>query len=201
MKLIKLKIAILATVGLAVSLSAGRAEPLATRNCTWCHGGTPAQGYTPAPRLAGQKYQYILKQISDFRWHRRNNPYSKLYMWAAGGHLTPQRAHHLAAYFSSLSPMPANDGDRELVARGRRMFAEGIPDANIPSCVACHGPRGQGFGEIPRIGGLAYTYLRRRLEQWAEGYDASALHPMPEVAGKMSPRMIAALASYLSFVK
>ena len=72
---------------------------------------------------------------------------------------------------------------------------------NIAACVACHGPNAEGTGEIPRLGGLAYTYLKRTLEQWGEGYHATALAPMPRIAGKLSRDQIEALASWLSFVK
>ena len=85
--------------------------------------------------------------------------------------------------------MAANDGVRELEATGKSIYQLGMPDSNIVACVACHGPNAEGVGEIPRLGGLAYTYLKRRLEQWGEGYHANA------------KVQIEALASYLSFVK
>ena len=55
--------------------------------------------------------------------------------------------------------------------------------------------------EIPRLGGLSYFYLKRRLAQWGEGYHAAAAPPMPRIASKLSPDAIEALASYLSFVQ
>ena len=45
-----------------------------------------------------------------------------------------------------------------------------IPEANIVSCYACHGPNAEGVRDIPRLGGLAYFYLKGRLEQWGQGY-------------------------------
>jgi cytochrome c553 len=51
------------------------------------------------------------------------------------------------------------------------------------------------------LGGLSYYYLKRRLEQWGEGYHATALPPMPEIASKLSAGDVEALASYLSFVR
>ncbi len=200
MKYIRLKIAVAAVTCLAVSAAAAHAESPAVRNCTWCHGGS-AQGYTPAPRLAGQRPQYIEKQLMNFSAHTRDNPFSKLYMWGAAANLSPLAARNLAAYFSTIPPKAANDGDRELAAAGKAIYQEGIPDANIVACVACHGPNAQGVGEIPRLGGLAYTYLKRRLEQWGQGYHAAAGPPMPQIASKLSPKHIAALASYLSFMK
>ena len=94
---------------------------------------------------------------------------SKLYMWGAAANLAPQTVRDLAAYFSALLPEAADDGDKGLAPTGRTIYQEGMPDSNIVACVACHGPNAEGVGEIPRLGGLAYTYLKRRLEQWGEG--------------------------------
>lgn len=191
---------LLAIVSVAILPAATHAEGLATRNCTWCHGGT-AQGYTPAPRLAGQRALYIENQLADFRAHTRDNPFSKLYMWGAAANLSRQRVRDLAAYFSAIPPQAADDGDRELVAAGRTIYREGLPDSNIVACIACHGPEGQGVRQIPRVAGLAYSYLTRRLEQWAEGYHVAVGPPMPSITRKLSRNQIEALASYLSFVK
>jgi cytochrome c553 len=200
MKLNKLIIAVLLIVFFAAPALAGELGNVNVRNCTWCHGPS-AQGYLPAPRLAGQKYQYLVKQLRSFSEHGRNNPFSRMYMWPAAANVSPQAARYLASYLSKLSPKTADDGNRELVSMGRAIYQEGVPNSNIVACVACHGPRAQGFAEIPRLGGLSYSYLRKRLEQWHEGYDAAAMHPMPHVAGKLSPQQIAGLASYLSFIK
>ena len=48
--------------------------------------------------------------------------------------------------------------------------------------------------------GLAYTYLKRRLEQWGEGYHGALKLPMPHIASQLSQDQIEALASYLSYV-
>jgi len=200
MSYVRLKIAVMAIVFSAAASLAVHAEPLAIRNCNWCHGAS-GQGYTPAPRLAGQRPQYIATQLTDFSSHTRDNPFSKMYMWGAAANLSHQAVHDLAAYYSTLSPRTANDGDRALAAEGQSIYQEGMPDANIVACVVCHGPDAEGVRGIPRLGGLAYSYLRRRLEQWGEGFHAAAGPPMPSIASKLSPNQIEALASYLSFVK
>jgi len=179
---------------------AGDFGNLSPKNCTWCHG-TSSQGFATAPRLAGQRHQYLENQLLSFSRHTRDNPLSKQYMWAAVANLSPQSARGLAAYFSILSPKAANDGNPELAALGKTIYEIGIPDANVASCLVCHGPNAEGIRDIPRLGGLAYSYLKRRLEQWGEGYHASAAAPMPQVARTLSPNEIQALASYLSFVK
>jgi cytochrome c553 len=171
---------------------------LPVRNCTFCHGPS-AQGFATAPRLAGQRSEYIENQLSGFARHIRDNPYSQKYMWNAAANLSPQTAHDLAAYFSALPPHPANDGSKDLVASGKEIFELGIPTSNVVACIVCHAPNAEGVREIPRLGGLSYLYVKRRLEQWNEGFHGAA-RPMPKVARSLSATQIDALASYLSFV-
>jgi cytochrome c553 len=198
MKRIGVKAAILAiVVSAGAPVVAGEGVPI--KNCTWCHG-TGAQGFTTAPRLAGQRAQYIEAQLLGFYRHTRDNPYSRQYMWGAAASLDARTARDLAIYFSTLPPKAADDGDAELAASGRAIYEIGIPEADIVSCLVCHGPNAEGVREIPRLGGLSYAYLKKRLEQWNEGYHASAA-PMPQVASRLPPHVIEALASYLSFVR
>jgi cytochrome c553 len=201
MKRIGLKMAVLAIFASALSAASSQAgESAAVRNCTWCHGAA-AQGYTVAPRLAGQRPQYIMSQIRSFHEHTRDNPFSKQYMWSAVASLSPYAARDLANYFASIPPKPANDGNSVLAARGRSIYMDGIPEANIVSCYACHGPNAEGIRDIPRLGGLAYFYIKARLEQWGQGYHSTPGSPMPLVATHLGPEEVEALASYLSFVK
>jgi cytochrome c553 len=174
-------------------------ETMPIRNCTWCHG-TSGQGLATAPRLAGQRHQYIVNQLLDFGRHTRDNPLSKQYMWDAAANLKPGAARNFAMYFSMLPPKAANDGDREVAAVGKKIYELGIPESNIVSCLVCHGPKAEGVRQIPRLGGMAYSYLKERLEQWGEGYHAAA-EPMPHIARTLSANEIDALASYLSFIK
>jgi cytochrome c553 len=201
MKRIGLKTAVLAIFASALSAASSHAgESAAVRNCTWCHGAG-AQGYTVAPRLAGQRPQYIMSQIRSFHEHTRDNPFSKQYMWSAVASLSPYAARDLANYFASIPPKPANDGNSVFAARGRSIYMDGIPEANIVSCYACHGPNAEGIRDIPRLGGLAYFYIKARLEQWGQGYHSTPGSPMPLVATHLGPEEVEALASYLSFVK
>lgn len=198
MRRIRFKIALLAMmacIGPAVAWDGAKVG-----NCTWCHG-TSAQGYMVAPRLAGQRPAYLESQLRSFRDHTRDNPFSKQYMWGAVAALDPGDARDLAAYFAAIPPRPANDGDASLIAKGKTIYMEGIPEANIASCYACHGPNAEGVREIPRLGGLAYSYVKTRLDQWGQGYHSGTGTPMPIVARALGPNEVEALASYLSFVR
>jgi cytochrome c553 len=179
---------------------AGSSMAASIRNCTWCHG-TGAQGYTVAPRLAGQRALYIESQLRGYAAHIRDNPLSKQYMWGAAANLRTDTVRDLADYFASLPPKSAHDGRRVLAERGQTIYLQGNPETNIAACIACHGPGGQGVRDIPRLGGLSYFYLKRRLEEWGQGYHSTPGSPMPMVANSLGPNEIEALASYLSFVK
>jgi cytochrome c553 len=191
--------AVLATLAVVVVGPLSAEEALPIRNCTWCHGSS-AQGYTTAPRIAGQTPRYLEHALMSFKTHARDNPYARQYMWGAVANLDQELAHSFALYFSQLPAEPANDGNGDLASRGRAIYIEGLPDANIVSCIVCHGPEAQGFEAIPRLAGLGYGYLKRRLEQWNEGYHSSA-EPMPRIAKTLSASEIEALASYLSFMR
>jgi cytochrome c553 len=198
LKPVRLTSALLSLVASIAPALAG--DHAVVRNCTWCHG-TSAQGYTVAPRLAGQQPLYLESQIRSFREHIRDNPLSKQYMWSAVGSLDPGTVRDLANYFASIPPRPANDGDRALATMGRAIYMEGIPDANVAACYACHGPDAEGIRDIPRLGGLSRFYLKARLQQWGQGYHSTPGSPMPIVARSLAPDEIEALTSYLSFIR
>ena len=198
MKRIGWTVAILAIVASAQPARAADWDSAAVRNCTWCHG-TSGQGYTVAPRLAGQRPQYVESQIRSFLDHLRNNPFSKQYMWSAVAALGSQGAHDRALYFAAIPPKPASDGDRNLAAKGRTICMEGIPDANIASCYACHCPDAEGVRDIPRLGGLAYFYLKAGFEQWGQGYHSSPDLRCLSWRARRAP--MRSRRSYLSFVR
>lgn len=199
MKRSRSQLAILTIIAAFVASPLWAQETLPVHNCTWCHGSS-AQGYTTAPRLAGQTPQYIENSLLSFKNHVRDNPYSKQYMWGAAANVSKEMAHGFALYFSNLPPVPANDGNGAFVNEGKAIYTEGIPETNVASCIVCHGPNAEGFEGIPRLGGMGYAYLKRRLEQWNEGYHSAAA-PMPQVTKNLSTSEIEALASYLSFLR
>ena len=192
-----------AALALTVTASSATAEDwagFAANNCAWCHGDL-GQGYATAPRLAGQKPQYLATQLLNYNVHKRDNPLSSRYMWPAAATLNAETARGLASYYSSVQPKAAKDGKIELFDKGKSIYTFGIPEANIGSCAACHGPNAEGVRQIPRLGGLGYIYLRARLDEWGERFHVTAEAPMPQIARRLPPEVIEALASYLSFVE
>src|ERR1700692_4085301 len=117
--------------------------------CKDCHGPS-AQGYRgffPIPRLAGQQPEYLENQLRAFVEHRRTNNI----MFNVAHALSPGMITALAANFRDLNPRPIGGAPMQLVATGKKIFEDGIPDANVAACAACHGPDATGVGEIPRL--------------------------------------------------
>jgi len=67
--------------------------------CTMCHMGSFA-GQNEVPRVAGQHFDYIVKQLSDFKAHTRTNDAGT--MTSVAGTLNAQDIENLAHYLVGL---------------------------------------------------------------------------------------------------
>ena len=67
--------------------------------CTMCHLGGFA-GQNEIPRVAGQHYAYIVKQLSDFKTRQRTNDAGN--MTSVANTLSPQDIDNLAHYLTGL---------------------------------------------------------------------------------------------------
>lgn len=173
--------------------------------CTDCHGssGRGYVGYFIMPRLAGQSSEYLVRQLQAFVERRRGNT---LPMPMARVHgLSPATRREVAAHFSHLDPSPFGRAPRQLVATGKRIYDDGIPEANIPACAACHGPDAKGDGAgIPRLAGQLYGYTLKTLENWDRERSQSTGDPsniMKTITHNMTRSQNAAVAAYLSYKK
>ena len=172
--------------------------------CEDCHGAS-AQGYLgyfPIPRLAGQQTEYLENQLRAFIEHRRTNNV----MFNVAHALSPATIAGLAAHFRDLNPKPIGGAPKQLVAMGRKIFEDGVPDANIAACAACHGPDGTGIREIPRLAGQLYPYVIKELSNWGKERGQNPAKPdtsaiMSPVAHSLSKSQIEAVAAYVSYLR
>jgi cytochrome c553 len=170
--------------------------------CTACHGasGGGYQGYYTMPRLAGQTTEYLKTQLRAFIDGNRGKT---LVMRMSRVHgVSPEMQMALAAYFKDLNPSPFGDGSRSQAVAGKRIYDEGVPEANVPACAACHGPNGQGAGPNPRLAGQLYFYTVKSLANWtSERGQLPSARPMQATVQNLSRSQIAAVAAYLSHLK
>ena len=171
--------------------------------CKTCHGlsGQGFRGSTPMPRLAGQQVEYFENQLRAFIEHRRENKF----MFGVAHALSPSMIAGLANHFGGLNPKPLGGGPKELAAAGKKIFEEGVPEAGIPQCSACHAPDAKGNGQFPRLAGQLHDYISRKLVNWSKergqdpkNPDTSAL--MEPIAHSLTKPQIEAVAAYLSYL-
>jgi cytochrome c553 len=194
---------LLAAALLLFSAGTSRADDVQAKlsYCKDCHG-VAAQGYRgyfPIPRLAGQQTEYLENQLRAFVEHRRTNNI----MFNVAHSLSRGMISALAANFKGLNPRPIGGAPRGLVATGKTIFEDGVPDANIAACAACHGPDATGKGEIPRLAGQLYEYVTSKLRNWdkergqnSAKLDSSAI--MSPVAHSLNKSQIEAVAAFVS---
>lgn len=134
--------------------------------CAVCHGSSG--GGTPdghVPRIAGQHFSVLVKQLIDYRSDRRWDP---LMEYMADHHLlkTAQDIADVAAYASEIETLPeagVSVGSGEFLAQGAEIYGR--------SCASCHGKTGDGNArqKIPRVAGQNYAYLLRQMHDAVEG--------------------------------
>jgi cytochrome c553 len=172
--------------------------------CKTCHGlsGEGFRGSSPMPRLAGQQTEYIENQLRAFIERRRENRF----MFGVAHDLSPAMLTALAKHFGDLNPKPLSGAPRELVAAGKKIFEEGVPDAGVPPCSACHGADAKGNGVFPRLAGQLHDYIFKKLVNWSKergldraNPDTSAL--MEPIAHNLTESQIKAVAAYLNHLE
>ena len=178
--------------------------------CNSCHGneglGDDAMG---TPRLAGQGFNFLVKQLQDFHDDKRKDETMFIMNTNAKG-LNDQDKRDVAAYAASLEgPDKGSDlaqvkemgtvpvGQRHL---GKALAQYGSPDRGIPACHSCHGFNGRGsFPVYPRLAGQKYVYLVNQLKKWRDGSRANdPMAQMREVAKNMTDDDIHNVATFLT---
>ncbi len=216
MKVISFPFALQAAILTTVFGSAGRAQDIGAaafskqelqaklQYCKICHGpsGEGFHGAVPIPRLAGQQREYIENQLRALIARRRTDPI----MSQVAHPLNPSMVPDLAAYFSGLDPKPLGGAPKELAAAGKKIFEEGIPDANVPPCASCHGQDAKGNGQVPRLAGQLQDYILKELKTWGDERGLDPANPDPSammapIAHSLTDWQIEAVAAYVNYLE
>ena len=162
--------------------------------CVACHG-TEGQGLPDGstPRVAGQHFQVLVKQLVDFRYGKR---FDFRMEQRANRHLGAfQDIADVASYLSQ-QPRGSAGGESNgnTLAHGANLYAA--------NCLACHGKQGEGDADaaIPMLAGQHTAYLLRQMYDAVDGRrpTLSRLH-----SARIKPldfEQLRAVANYLSQV-
>ncbi|MBK7648833.1 MAG: cytochrome c4 [Betaproteobacteria bacterium] len=171
-----------------------RAEEIVSGRCFLCHGLEGESASPVFPRLAGQHADYIAKQLADFKSGKRNSDTMK----PQAEELTPAEMKSLGAFFQSkvVGPRPARDP--ELLAVGKYIFSRGNQFTGLPACSTCHGVKGLGTPQLPRLAGQHPRYIEDQLKQFNKRERTNDNAVMHTIASKLSELETHAVAEYIS---
>lgn len=182
------------TVYAAGNAQVGQAKAAAV--CGACHGADGNSVASPEwPSLAGQHESYLIKQLKAFRSGQRTN----MVMAAQAQSLSDQEIEDVAAYFST-QKAKGLEADKSKAALGAQIYRGGIASAQIPACLACHGPNGRGnpTANYPALRGQHASYVSLQLHAYQKHERKTDQNDMMQtVSGKLNDEQIAAVATYI----
>jgi cytochrome c553 len=163
--------------------------------CGACHGMNGNSVNPEWPNLAGQHASYIAAQLELFKQGVRNN----VIMAPNAMILGEQDMADLGAYFAR-QPRQGLEADPSLVARGEQLYRGGDATRDLPACIACHGPQGQGNApaRYPALRAQHSLYTYTQLKAYASGERKAAGNEIMQfVAARLSDEDMRSVASYL----
>jgi cytochrome c553 len=187
------------TVAAAEAPPAAKADPAkgeATSNgvCAACHTNDGSRGSPANPILQGQHPEYIVKQLTEFKADKRQNPVMKGF----ASQLSEQDMKNVAAFYAGKQAKPGFSKSKDLVALGEKIWRGGIADRRIAACAGYHGPNGAGIpAQYPRLAGQHADYTEAQLKAFRSGTRKNS----PQMTGitlEMTDKEITAVADYIA---
>ena len=160
--------------------------------CQGCHDpGALGRDDGSYPRLAGQHASVLIKQLTDVRAGRRDNP--KMYPFADKHVIGPQEIADIAVFLQDL-PVPADNGKGPgtNLAKGKQLYED--------DCESCHGSHGEGSAKkfYPRVSGQHFLYLLREAFAIRDGERRNANPDMVKAIEAYTYADIEAVIDYMS---
>jgi len=161
--------------------------------CVACHG-EDGNGKTDGsvPRIAGQHFRVLAKQLVDFRFGKRWD--FRMENQADRHHLAgSQDIADVATYVSGLMRLGNRGiGSGEFAEQGSRIYAE--------KCQACHGTgaKGDAAHGVPRLAGQHYAYLMRQMYDAVDGRRPALPQLHSKRIAPLDFEQVRAVADYLS---
>lgn len=189
----------------ASAIAQGNAENGKAKSvtCGACHGADGNSAISMNPKLAGQHANYLAKQLTEFKLasqtggkEGRNNAV----MNGMSAALSEQDILDLAAYYSSQEATPGETSE-DAVKQGNKLYVGGDMQRGITSCIACHGPKGNGtsLSGFPDISGQHEDYIATQLKAFRSGDRANSLNGMMgDIAKRMTDEDIKLISSYVA---
>jgi cbb3-type cytochrome c oxidase subunit III len=165
--------------------------------CVACHGPDGNSLVPDYPKLAQQHPEYIVKQLTEFKAGKRQNPV----MLGFASALSEEDMKNIAYWVTTNKASPGTGADADLIALGQKIYLGGVLDRNVPACSGCHGPTATGIpAQYPRLRGQQANYVVTQLTNFRSGDRNNGIQ-MSGVAAKLNDREIKAVAEYVASLK
>jgi len=184
-------------VGTDAAAEFGEAFDEVLRHCESCHGPQGlGRGLGAAPRLAGQKVDYLYASLSAFA---RRERFSGI-MQPVAARLNEDQMRRLAQHYADLPRhMPtATTVTAAAIQRGEKIAHEGIRAQRVPACSSCHGHSGPRNPLYPELSGQYANYLALQLKLFQREHRGGTpyAHLMRHVAPLLNEEQIQDVALY-----
>jgi cytochrome c553 len=176
----------------------GEQPPPQARLCVSCHGDADSPPVSAlVPVLQGQSADYLRRSLEEYRGNQRQSGI----MEPVAAALDARTIGDAVRFYAEMAPAASarrEGGDRQALSRGRTIAENGIPEAQIPPCLACHS--GRASPRFPVLAGLSAEYLRGQLDLFRAGKrDQTAYGAiMTAIGRRLGPSQIADAAAYFS---
>jgi cytochrome c553 len=166
--------------------------------CAACHGADGNSIVPNWPKIAGQHANYLERQLGLIKTGDR--PVPEMAGIVIG--LSDQDMANISAYFSSQTSK-AGLADESLRVSGEQLYRAGNSATDVPACMACHGPAGEGnpLAAYPSVAGQHAVYSEKMLKGFRAGSlwgeDDANSKIMTEVTLRLTDDEIKAVANYM----
>ncbi|MFC3127375.1 c-type cytochrome [Pseudoroseomonas globiformis] len=174
--------------------------PEAVADCARCHGrdGVGRDG-DAFPIIAGQSEAYLLETLRAFAGGTRRSGM----MQPAAARATDEDLQGLAAHYAAQPRVaaPAPSVQDAVLEEGGLIAREGIPLAQVPACLSCHGAAALARNPAwPRLDGQHADYLEGQLAAWRDGARGGGTQRevMATVAERLTPGQARAVAAWFA---
>lgn len=171
-----------------------KGQAIASSVCVACHAIDGSRGQPAYPILEGQHAAYLVKQLTEYKSGKRENPI----MTGMASALSEADMKNVAAFYASKKTPAGFAHKKELVVTAEQIYMGGAANRNIPACAGCHSPNGAGIPvQYPRLGGQHAEYIDAQLVAFRSGARTNSA-PMTGVAQYLTDHEIKALADYIA---
>lgn len=170
-----------------------RGQRIFVQHCQQCHqadaSGLPSQN---VPALAGQHYEYLVKQVVDFLDRERDNDTMHQQLVQSGMNNATSIAD-VIGYVANLSRNPAPEqGPGSMIAQGKQIYGG--------FCASCHGRNAEGSGDlwVPNLRGQHYGYMVEQMRRMARAQRGNVSEDLHRMFTTYADEEFQAVADYLT---